>query len=380
MKKFSVGELKPGMIFSHPVYVDGENLLIQKGIPLKAQDIERLIRWQISEVATEGDPVLATEPVVDSHAEEKPQWPNQRQTKYLKLYVSLVEQVDRIFQDISSGKSPAHDGIDSVVNEVLEKVRIGRTEMVQLILMGAGLPGAEFPRRFSTSAIHCAILSTMCGISLKLAGHRLLQLTTGALLHDVGMLRLPAGLLRKKEKLTPEEQQQIHTHPILGYRIISRQLKYPEDVAVIALQHQERWDGRGYPRRVQGENIQLTARIVAVADSYEAMITVRPHRDPVISYGAMKSILSDNGRHFDPGVLRAFLEGMGIYPIGSIVQLNNSSIGRVVENHSDAPLRPRIELLIDEYSARIQQPETVDLVERKNLFIVKAVDSRSLNA
>ena len=379
MKKIKVGELKAGMIFSEPVYVDGENLLVQKGIPLKAKDIERLVRWEVSEVATDGE-LMPAEPGPAGPAEENLLWLNQRQAKYLKLYAALVEQVDRIYQEIAVSKSPPHDGIDSVVNEILDKVRTGKTDMVQLILVGTGLPDPEASRRFAVSAIHCSILSTMIGISLKLTGHRLLQLTTGALLHDVGMLRLPAELLRKKEKLTPEEQQVIHTHPDLSHRIISRELKYPEDVAQIALQHQERWDGRGYPRRLKGEDIQLTARIVAVADAYEAMVTARPHRDPIISYGAMKSILSDNSRHFDPNVLRAFLESMGIYPIGSIVQLNNSSIGRVVENHSDAPLRPRIELLIDEYSARLERPETVDLVERKNLFIVKAIDPRVMNA
>jgi hypothetical protein len=109
------------------------------------------------------------------------------------------------------------------------------------------------------------------------------------------------------------------------------------------------------------------------------MINVRPYRNPMISYSAMKAILSDNSRHFDPQVLRAFVESLGIYPIGSIVQLNNSAIGRVVENHGDAPLRPRVELLIDEYSARIEHPQLIDLLERKNLFIVKAIDPRAMN-
>ncbi len=375
MKKIKVEELKPGMIFSHPVFVDGENLLLPKGVPLKPQDIKRLIRWQISEVLTEGEVVRSAEGRAAGSVADNLLWLNQRQAKYLKLYNSLVDQTDWIFQEIAIAKSISHEGIDSVVNEILDKVRSAKTDIVQLILAGAAAP-----RKLGVSAVHCAILSTMIGITLKLTGHRLLQLSTGALLHDVGMLRLPDEILQKKGKLTPEERQQIHTHPILGYRIISRELKYPEDVAVIALQHQERWDGKGYPRRLKGEDIPLSARIVAAADAYEAMVTSRPYRDPMISYSAMKSILSDNSRHFDPQVLRAFLESMGIYPIGSIVQLNNSSIGRVVENRSDAPLRPRIELLIDEYSARIDRPETIDLLERKTLFIAKAVDPRTMNA
>lgn len=374
MRKIKVADLKPGMTFSQPVFVDGENLLVPKGIALREKDIQRLLRWKIGEVHTEGDVAQSEADATAGSPEEKLLWLNQRQARYLELYSLLVEQVDRIFQDLVAGQTVSHDRIDAIVNEILDKVRSARTDMVQLILVGT-----DSPKKPGVSAVNCAILCTVIGITLKLLGHRLLQLTTGALLHDVGMLRIPAEILQKKGKLTPEEQQQVHTHPVYGYRIISKELKYPEDVALLALQHQERWDGKGYPRRLKGEDIHLSARIVAVADAYEAMVNVRPYRNPVISYSAMKAILSDNSRHFDPQVLRAFVESLGIYPIGSIVQLNNSAIGRVVENHGDAPLRPRVELLINERSARIEHPETIDLLERKNLFIVKAVDPRAMD-
>jgi hypothetical protein len=98
----------------------------------------------------------------------------------------------------------------------------------------------------------------------------------------------------------------------------------------------------------------------------------------MIGYSAMRNLLNDNGRHFDPKILKVFLESMGIYPIGSIVQLNNSAIGRVVQTHTEAPLRPAVELIIDEYGNRLGEREVVDLLARKTLFIVKAVDPKSL--
>ncbi|HUI72673.1 MAG TPA: HD domain-containing phosphohydrolase, partial [Spirochaetia bacterium] len=159
---------------------------------------------------------------------------------------------------------------------------------------------------------------------------------------------------------------------------ITKDLKYPDEVGIIALQHQERWDGQGYPRRLHGEDINISARVVAVADAYVAMINNRPHRSSMIGYSAVKNVLNDNGRHFDPKILKVFLESMGIYPIGSIVQLNNSAIGRVVETHSDAPLRPVLELIIDEYGNTVGERETIDLVVKKGAFIVKAVDPKSL--
>jgi hypothetical protein len=97
----------------------------------------------------------------------------------------------------------------------------------------------------------------------------------------------------------------------------------------------------------------------------------------MIGYTAMRGILSDNGKHFDPQALKAFLESMGIFPVGSIVQLNNSSIGRVSENHPDAPLRPKLDLLIDELGNRLEGQEAVDLLTKKALFIVKAIDPKT---
>jgi len=123
----------------------------------------------------------------------------------------------------------------------------------------------------------------------------------------------------------------------------------------------------------------LPARIAAVADAYEAMINIRPYRSSLIGYSAMKGILSDNGKHFDPQVLKAFLESVGIYPVGSILQLNNSSIGRVVANEKAVPLRPKIELLVDEYGVRVTEREIINLLEKKKLFIVKAIDPKTLN-
>ena len=253
-------------------------------------------------------------------------------------------------------------------------MRESKNDLVQLIQRGAGSQ-----RELAAGSVNCAILSTVIGMSMKISGHRLIQLVTGTLLHDIGMIKVPKEILNKNEKLTAEELQQVRTHPLYGYRIISKELKYPEDVAVIALQHQERWDGKGYPRGIREEDIVLPARIAAVADAYEAMINIRPYRSSLIGYSAMKGILSDNGKHFDPQVLKAFLESVGIYPVGSILQMNNSSIGRVVANQKAAPLRPNIELLVDEYGVRVTGREIIDLLEKKKLFIVKAIDPRTVN-
>jgi HD-GYP domain-containing protein (c-di-GMP phosphodiesterase class II) len=373
MKSIRTSDLRDGMKFDKPVYMDGENVFVPPGIPIRQKDIERLLRWEIEEVRTDGSlVVVGTKPAEPSFdAAVIRDLPGDRRN--LDTYLRAIDEYEHISNAVGQGEEIERAKVDATVSLILERVKDSRSEMIQLILMGG-----RIERKIAAGVVNVTILSAIMGSILKLTSHRLIQLATGALLHDLGMVKVPKAILQKKDRLTPEELNQIRTHPIHGYKVICKELKYPEEIGVIALQHHERWDGQGYPRKLRGEDINLAARVVAVADSYIAMINNRPHRNSMIGYSAMKSVLSDNGRHFDPKILKVFLESMGIYPIGSIVQLNNSAIGRVVETHAEAPLRPAVELIIDEYGNRLGEREVVDLLTKKGAFIVKAVDPKSL--
>jgi HD-GYP domain-containing protein (c-di-GMP phosphodiesterase class II) len=372
VKAIKVFMLRPGMRFDQPVYIEGENVLVPAEIPIKEKDIERLARWQIEEVYTDGREISG-EPEPARRSAKEGAWLAPREEKLLRAYRSTVEKVEAIFQDIVDGTSVSHEPIDAVVVDTVELLRRSRQEMIQLILFGELLE-----RKLALSAVNCMLLSAVIGTMMKLTSHRLLQLATAGLLHDVGMLQIDKSILGKQGKLSEAERGQMQTHAVLGYRIISKDLKYPDEVARTALEHHERWDGQGYPRQLAGEQIGAFSRVVTVADAYEAMVSERPYRSPMIGYTAMRSILGDNGKHFDPQVLKAFLEAMGIFPIGSIVQLNNSSIGMVSENHPEAPLRPKLNLLLDERGNRLEGREPLDLLARKSLFIVKAIDPKTI--
>ncbi len=375
MRTIKTKDLKPGMKFDKPVYVDGENILVPPGIPLKERDIERLIKWDIEEVQTDGELISEKAEFLQGEWEQGKignlSIPENRE--YVKKYLEIVAEVAGIFNEIKTDNEVYHTRIDDIVSRLMNLIRENKHEVIQLTLVD--IPSAD---EFAGSAVNCTILSVVIGMNLKFVSHRLMQLATAALLHDIGMLRIPTSILGKNEKLSPEEYQQVKMHTIHTYKIISHTLKYPEEIASIALQHHERWDGKGYPRGLRGNDILLPSRIISVADAYEAMVRERPYRNSMIAYNAMKEILNDNGRRFDPKVLKAFLKSMGVYPIGSIVQLNNSSIGKVVENHPEAPLRPKLELIVDEYGDKYAEKEVIDLLNKKNLFIVKAVDYRKL--
>jgi putative nucleotidyltransferase with HDIG domain len=127
----------------------------------------------------------------------------------------------------------------------------------------------------------------------------------GALLHDVGKIAVPDRILLKPEGLTPEEWNVMHAHPIAGYGIVKR-IGFLADAAEIVRAHHERYDGRGYPQGLKGEEIPFGARLFAVADVYDALTSTRPYRSPVSHAEALSEIRGKSGTYFDQRVVAAF--------------------------------------------------------------------------
>jgi HD-GYP domain-containing protein (c-di-GMP phosphodiesterase class II) len=132
----------------------------------------------------------------------------------------------------------------------------------------------------------------------------------GSLLHDVGKIGVSDTILLKPGKLTEEEWVAMRRHPEIGYNML-RQVKFLEAPAEIILSHHERWDGKGYPRGLRGEDIPLGARIFMVVDTFDSMTSDRPYRKALATQKALDEVLRCRGAQFDPEVVEAFLD---IYP------------------------------------------------------------------
>ncbi|TCW61145.1 HD-GYP domain-containing protein [Treponema sp. J25] len=402
MKKVPLSQLNPGIVFTEPVYIQDNHLFVAAGVPVKPKELERLKAWGIDAVYTNGDilvppqekeeaaPSRGTAKTPDEGTLSSPQAKEElssakRQILSLpevlersgayKTYTNLIEKLSDIFETIAQGLSVNNRSIDTITDRLLELVRENSDQVVTYILAGE-ITSASLAK----SSVNTAILAAMIAEEMKIPNVKILTITTGALLHDIGMLRVPREILEKKENLTTQELQRIQVHPLYGYKIIVKELLYSEEVGRIALQHHERWDGEGYPRRLSGEAIDIGARIVSVCDAFEAMVSEKPYRNSMIGYQAMKNLLSDNGRRFDPEVLKAFIKTMGIYPIGSLVLINNGALARVIDVHGDAPLRPKLQILIDEFGKAYKgnEGEVLDLLTEKSLFIVRAINPKEI--
>jgi HD-GYP domain-containing protein (c-di-GMP phosphodiesterase class II) len=386
MNKIPVNMLHEGLTFSEPVYIDGNNLLVPAGIAIRQKDLDQLNIWGVEMVETEGD-ILIELPQDEEGPASGPKkaapagaggGPAQIPAKgggETTPYLNLIEQLDAIFEQIRSGDSADKQSINAVTDDLLKLIREERGEIVGYVL-GEAVNGRELAK----NSVNTAILSAVTAMELKFPGPRLVEVITGALLHDTGMLRLPREILDKRGGLSASELQRMQEHPLHSYQIIRKELQYPEEVGLIAIQHHECWNGEGYPRRLSRQAINMGARIVSVADAFEAMVSEKPYRNSLIGYQAVKNLLSDNSLRFDPVVLKAFIKTMGLYPIGSIVLLNDGVVAKVLKVPKDIPLRPTVRVLFDRSGKEFHRNEgaAIDLLKEKSLFITRALNPKEL--
>ena len=210
-------------------------------------------------------------------------------------------------------------------------------------------------------SVNVCILSLLIGsvaLSLK---RDLRKLGIGAILHDLGKVKIDRKLLGKPGRLSREEFAQIQLHTVYGYEILR---EFPECSilsAHVALQHHERMDGSGYPRGLRGVDIHKFARIAAIADVYDAMLSKRVYRDGTSEHKAMEYLLEEGKGLFDEGLVRRFAERVAIYPSGTVVRLDTGDVGVVVRQNSADPHRPVVRIVADK-AYNIVEPDEIDLL------------------
>ncbi|HHZ04974.1 HD-GYP domain-containing protein, partial [Acetomicrobium hydrogeniformans] len=171
------------------------------------------------------------------------------------------------------------------------------------------------------------------------------KIVIGGLLHDVGKARIPLEILNKPGPLTAEEFAVMKGHPLIGFGILREAGIADETILYVTLFHHERIDGKGYPKGLTGKDIPVEARIVAVADVFDAVTTNRIYRSAESLYEAVSLIIKDTNKHFDPKVSRELVSALGLYPPGTIVELSDGSIAVVIACNEGDLFRPTVKLM-----------------------------------
>ena len=158
-------------------------------------------------------------------------------------------------------------------------------------------------------AVHCNRVSSICGaiaLEMGMGENAVNRLRTAGLVHDIGKIGIDEKILNKPGRLDSDEYREIYRHPEAGWRILSATNEFSE-LAQYVLAHQEKWDGSGYPKGLQGEEIPLEARIIGIADAYEAMTGDRPYRKRMSAHEAVAELVRCSGEQFDPVVVSVFV-------------------------------------------------------------------------
>jgi HD-GYP domain-containing protein (c-di-GMP phosphodiesterase class II) len=203
----------------------------------------------------------------------------------------------------------------------------------------------------------------MFGRHLNFDRDMLEELALGGMLLDIGNAMLPKSIAATAGPITDEQKAMLRQHVEMGAKILSQSQGVPQTVADMVICHHERFDGSGYPRRLYGNQIPPFGRIAGIADAYDAMTSETPYSKPMAAYDAARALNDLRGKAFAAEVVEQFLATMGMFPVGSLVELNDGSVAVVLEQNPNNVLRPKVLVLLDENRTPLPQPKLLEMRE-----------------
>lgn len=285
-----------------------------------------------------------------------------------KLYLNLHSQMERIFTDLRMGKSLEHRRMRQVLNGLMEAVLHDNKSMMYLAML------REHQDDLVAKAVTVTVLSLTFAKHLALKQTDLIPLGMGALLHPIGLLKVPSNVLVKTEPFTEAELALVRQYPREGYNYLLEQQEFDAATLDIVLHHQERINGTGYPDQLKGKQISFLARIVAITSVYEALTRDRGDRPAISATKALSQLYRWRFEDFDNRLVEKFIQSLGVYPPGCLVELSNGALAVVYATHANQRFNPKVRLLTTTDLVPLEAQEPIDLAKTANLNIVKALD------
>ncbi|WHZ21387.1 MAG: Metal-dependent phosphohydrolase [Nitrospira sp.] len=229
-----------------------------------------------------------------------------------------------------------------------------------------------------TNLINVGILCTKVGIGLGYYGEELRRLALAGLLHDIGIFAVPQQLLTKSGRLTSDERALVEQHPRLGSDVIGHLGADYAWLADVVLQAHERGMGQGYPNRLKGREINELAQIIGLVDIFDALVSPRPYRRRMLPHEAVRELLNTERTAFPREIMKALVEQLSVYPLGTKVRLSSGEEGVVVRITPRYPSRPVIRVVGEQEESGAEAPRCLDLSLLPHVWVVETVDPPAL--
>lgn len=385
MNTFSVLDLHEGYFFSEDAFLDKKYLLVTPGVPITEGFKRALKEWEFLKIYSEGhtseqvvlsmknkpstsmagaDIVEKKDTAADEAVPAQPLTEESRLIYVTKTYNEYQDFIAEIYTRYATRKELQLQIISDRVKDLCDFIKENKRYVLRI------LPSQE-NREKNYLVIH-SMRSTMyavvIGLQLKFPIHKLIELGVACILHEIGMIRLPPQLYMGNKVLSPIEKNAIVTHPVISYNIL-REFSFPLNICLGVLEHHERENGEGYPRKLSKDKISIYAKIIAVACSYEAVTAPRPYKEARDAYSGIVDIMKNQGKQYEDTIIRALLYSISLYPIGLFVLLSNDKVAQVIDVNPENPKFPIVQVVgelkadgkpkvveTSEYSISIKRP------------------------
>ncbi|MDD5491075.1 MAG: HD-GYP domain-containing protein [bacterium] len=279
----------------------------------------------------------------------------QARKKSQGMFFGSIGVIKQIMNNVENNQSFNLDNVHKVVTDIVSVIDNDDKYLLGLTTI------KNYDEYTFNHSVNVAILSLYLGKLLGLDSEQLRLLGEAAMLHDVGKVRIPKEILNKQGALTSAEWKIMESHTVEGAEVLSKVTGISEFSLAVAFEHHLHYDFGGYPKTTKLKEINLLSRLVTVCDVYDAATSLRVYHAPVLPAKVIALIISKKGSFFDPVLAKAFVHMMGVYPVGSLVRLDNNELAVVYANNLDNILRPRV-IMVKQTTAE-QAPVIVDLEE-----------------
>lgn len=393
-EQITIADLQPGQLLCTPLYNADGLLLLVAGSIIRADDLRLLAQREIvfgytahrREVQDEPpgnvrreldapdlDPASCVVPIAGGTDRPRCVLPPAAFKAEVSAGIEQCRTATDSFQgiatDIRCGKLRTAHAAEELVERFL-----GLLSMDSDLLPAISAVREAGEEYLFIHSVNVAMLSVTAGEALGLSDAQLLELGVGAMLMDIGMLKVPQELRLAGRDLEPDEWYEIQRHPSYTLDMLEKLSGITPGMMFVGYQAHERGDGSGYPRERTERVMHTYARIVAIADTFMAMTSPRPYRPAFTPYEAMKTLLHLGARYkFDRTVLRAFLDRMSLFPVGSYVQLSTGDIAKVIRPNVSAHTKPIVAVVLPDGT---EQDRFIDLTRSPDVSVTGAFGMR----